>query len=168
MKYRFNLIEHPNQGIMELDIYSQNNRFNHLDKISRNILEKSIILAFATVGIIGTLYSFSNRGTSTSTQNFNQFSTSHIGAVSEEVKSKFKDYVAIKGDYKAEKDLDFQMVGDLSDGRYIMEMGDGMRIIITQKEFSYMYADKGSYLLELKRIKKGLVSTVATKKIKIK
>jgi hypothetical protein len=49
-----------------------------------------------------------------------------------------------------------------------MEMGDGVRLIVTQQKLMYTYETPGKYVLELKEIKNGLLNLVGTKKIKIK
>ena len=48
-----------------------------------------------------------------------------------------------------------------------MEMGNGERVIITADEFPYKYDKAGTYTLELKTITRGLISTIATKEIKV-
>lgn len=153
---------------MKAEIYTPK-PVDQIVNVSRDVLEYSIIFIFTLAGIVGASFSFGHQGVNIAPQNYNQFSTSQAAlALDVDDKPKFKDFVSISGDYKADKDLDFKILHDITDARYIMEMGDGMRIIITQKEFSYAYAAKGKYEIELKRIKRGLVSTVASKKIKIK
>lgn len=44
-----------------------------------------------------------------------------------------------------------------------MEMGDGVRLIVTQKNLMYNYAVPGKYTIELKEHKSGLLTLVGTK-----
>ncbi|MBL0101885.1 MAG: hypothetical protein IPP49_19090 [Saprospiraceae bacterium] len=57
---------------------------------------------------------------------------------------------------------------DVKSSRFVLEMGDGVRLIITQNSLSYSYAQPGKYVIELKEIKNGLLHLVGTKKIKVK
>ena len=66
------------------------------------------------------------------------------------------------------KDFNFKFLQDEKASRYVMEMGDGVRLIITQKNLTYMYKEPGTYYIELKEIKDGLMHIVGTKKIKVK
>ena len=49
-----------------------------------------------------------------------------------------------------------------------MEMGDGVRLIVTQKNLLYQYAEPGKYVIELKELKGGLLQLIGTKSIKVK
>ena len=49
-----------------------------------------------------------------------------------------------------------------------MDISNGERVIITADEFPYTFNKAGVYNLELKTITRGLISTIATKEIKIK
>ena len=65
-------------------------------------------------------------------------------------------------------DFFFDFTGDEKASRYVMEMGDGVRLIVTQKNLMYNYAVPGKYTIELKELKSGLLTLVGTKKIKVK
>lgn len=93
---------------------------------------------------------------------------SHNWTVTEEGKGKFKDYIEISGDKKVDAKLRFTLKADNKESRYVLEMGNGERVILTQQWFDYTYRETGEYLLEIKEIKKNLIYTLASKKITIK
>jgi hypothetical protein len=83
-------------------------------------------------------------------------------------KSDFDKYVKITGDKKIGNTLNFEIGLNLKEGRYVMEMGDGRRMILTAPSFPYTYNTKGEYTLELKEIQRGLSVLIGDKKLKIK
>ena len=138
--------------------------------VSYNI-ESLLLSVVAALGLIGSIYIFAANASGPSNNNFNQFSAATTVTEiesSEDKAASFKDFMNISGKKKVGNDIEFKSKMDIKEKRYVMEMGDGMRMIITQPEFSYQYAEKGKYLLELKTIERGLITTVATKTLKIK
>jgi hypothetical protein len=127
-------------------------------------------------GIIGSIYLFGANLVSevSSSPNGNNTPNSSMVALllgsSDDTYStnEFDKYVKIKGDIKAGKNFDFGFIGDEKASRFIMEMGDGVRLIVTQKNLMYNYAEPGKYTIELKELKAGLLTLIGTKKIKVK
>jgi hypothetical protein len=142
---------------------------NTENKISiTNGFEYIILCLVAGIGLMGSIYLFAANSQNDSNNNFNQFATATILSSDDEVRNSFSDYVKITGKKRVDIDLSFKTKMDIKAKRYVMEMGDGMRMIITQPSFEYKYAKKGKYELELKTIERGLITTLATKTIKIK
>ena len=80
----------------------------------------------------------------------------------------FDEYVRVSDKKKAGEPLEIEFLKDPKASRYVMEMGDGVRLIVTQTKLMYTYETPGKYVIELKEIKNGLLSLVGTRKIKIK
>jgi hypothetical protein len=80
----------------------------------------------------------------------------------------FDKIILINGNYIKNQALDFKLNLDLIPSKYVLDMGDTKRVILTQENFDYTFEKSGSYLLELKEISRGLITVVASKKITIK
>ncbi len=141
--------------------------------------EPLLLSLVVLTGIIGTIYLFGQNlvsGTNSTLNggNNNPYPASNLAAIlignDEETYSSndFDKYVKIKGDIKAGKNFDFDFIGDEKASRFVMEMCDGVRLIVTQKNLIYNYAEPGKYTIELKEHKAGLLTLVGTKKIKVK
>ncbi len=138
-----------------------------------NQLERILLVLIAAIGILGSAYIFSASSNNSPTPEYNNLAT--VAALStqlddeeDEWKVKFKNFFSIKGKKKVDNPITFTFIGDLNDTRYVLEMGNGHRMILTAKSFPFTYKKAGKYTLELKKIERGLISTVATKKIKIR
>jgi hypothetical protein len=79
----------------------------------------------------------------------------------------FDKIVKIRGAYTANTTLEFEIILELIPSKYVLDMGDNRRVILTQNNFDYKFEKKGTYLLELKEISRGLITVVASKKITI-
>ncbi len=133
-------------------------------------IEYLILGLVATIGLVGSIYIFAANTGGNSNNNFNQFATATAIAADtdSDESSSFSDYMKISGKKRVGNEIHFTSKMDIKEKRYVMEMGDGMRMIITQPEFSYQYKEKGKYLLELKTIERGLITTVATYNLKVR
>ncbi len=137
------------------------------------IFEKFLLLLIAILGIIGSLYVFTNSSNNNNTPNYHNLSlvaasVSDFDSNTLDGKVKFKDFIKIEGKKKTGNLMNFKFKKDRHAARYVMEMGNGERVIITADEFPYKYDKAGTYTLELKTITRGLISTIATKELKIK
>jgi len=136
-----------------------------------NQLERILLFLIAAIGILGSIYIFS--ATSGSTPPEYQHSLAPVytdtdSHTDSEWKGKFKNYIKIDGKKKVGEKLEFTFVGNKEAGRYVLEMGNGNRMIITGSSFPFTYDSAGKYKLELKRIQKGLITTVASQTLRIK
>ena len=141
--------------------------------LSSKSIEKLLLILIAVLGIIGSLYVFSNSSNNNNTPNYHNLSlvaasVSDFDSNPLDKKVKFKDFIKIDGKKKAGKMLNFTFKKDRKVTRYVMDMGNGERVIITADEFPYKFDKAGTYKLELKTITRGLISTIATKELKIK
>lgn len=80
----------------------------------------------------------------------------------------FDDFIKIETKQAAGKYFNFDFLKDHKASRYVLEMGDGVRLIVTQNNLVYAYNLPGKYTIELKEIKNGLLHLLGTKKIKVK
>lgn len=136
--------------------------------------EPLLMSMIVLTGIIGSIYLFGHNFVSGS-QNGNEPSSpaslatiilgaeDHINASND-----FDKLVKIPGTVQSGQDFNFEFLGDEKASRYVMEMGDGVRLIVTQKNLLYNYAAPGKYTIELKEHKSGLLTLIGTKKIKVK
>lgn len=145
----------------------------HSGGLSSKHIEKLLLILIAVLGIIGSLYVFSNSSNNNNTPNYHNLSmvaasVSDFESNALDKKTKFKDFIKIEGKKKVGNELNFVFKKDRKAVRYVMDMGNGERVIITADEFPYTFNKPGTYKLELKSIVRGLITTVATKDIKIK
>lgn len=141
--------------------------------LSSKIIEKLLLILIAFVGVIGSLYVFTNSSSNNNIPNYHNLSlvaasVSDFDSNTLDGKVKFKHFIKIEGKKKAGEKLNFKFKKDRHAVRYVMEMGNGERVIITADEFPYKFDKPGTYKLELKTITRGLISTIATKDLKIK
>ncbi len=132
-----------------------------------NGLEYLLLCLVAVIGLTGSIYMFASNAQKNANNNFNQFATAPLIEQEDDAES-FSDYIKVSGKKRVDNEISFETKMDIKAKRYVMEMGDGMRMIITAPSFTYKYAKKGKYTLELKTIERGLITTVATKTLKIK
>jgi len=140
---------------------------------SSNKVEKLLLCLIAALGIVGSLYVFSTSSNNNPNNNYQNLaiaaaSVSDVENIDERGKEKFKKFFKIEGDKKAGELLNFHFKKDRKTSRYVLDMGNGERVIITSNDFPYKYEEPGKYLLELKTIQRGLITTISTKEIKIK
>lgn len=140
-------------------------------------LEPFLLSMMLLAGVIGSLYIFGEKlihesgksvaGLSHDPENATMAMTL-LNHDEDKSTSDFNDYIRMDKKVISGKDFNFTFLQDEKASRYVMEMGDGVRLIITQKDLTYMYKEPGTYYIELKEIKDGLMHIVGTKKIKVK
>lgn len=91
-----------------------------------------------------------------------------VSSDKENVSKDFNEYLTMDKKIIAGEEFKMTFLKDEKASRYVMEMGDGMRLIITQKNLYYQYKEPGVYYIELKEIKDGLLNIVGTKKVRVK
>jgi len=141
--------------------------------LSKRFIEKILLFLIATVGVIGSFYVFNMNNGGGSNPNFQNISllaasTTVYDSIMADDEEKFKDYFKISGKKKVGEVLMFKFKQDRNTSRYVIDMGNGERVIVTSDEFPYAYNEAGEYKLELKTINRGLITTVASTTIKIK
>ena len=154
---------------MHLDNYTSLNGVSLNTSISKHF-EQILLTIVACLGLLGSVYIFADNtllATNPPESNFQLFCATPADT-NESTSSDFDKYVKIEGDYKVDSELRFQFLGDPKASRYVMEMGDEMRHIITTNNFTHAYSKSGKYTIELKEIKRGLITVLASKEIKIK
>ncbi|MBK9735882.1 MAG: hypothetical protein IPO92_13375 [Saprospiraceae bacterium] len=149
----------------------------HISQIFSTHFEPMLLSLLVLTGFIGSIYLF---GQNIQGNHSGQFSTaqtdpenasiSNILFASEEdnASGDFDDFVKMPDKTEAGKVFYFDFLQDEKASRYVMEMGDGVRLIVTQKNLQYTYKEPGKYIVELKEIKRGLLNLIGTKKIKVK
>ncbi len=155
-------------------ISKRNTNFSHL--ITTHF-EPLLLSLLVLTGIIGSIYLF---GHQLGGSDFSQVSSINNGPEKSSLASilfaspeddgsnKFDDYVKMESKLVAGEKFNFEFLQDNKASRYVMEMGDGVRLIVTQKNLQYQYAEPGKYVIELKELKGGLLQLIGTKSIKVK
>lgn len=149
----------------------------HLSHFISTHFEPLLLSLVVLTGIIGSIYLFGQNLVLNETGSLqttgNQPGSSLVSGLflsheEEESNNDFEDYIKIAGKVEAGKIFYFDFLQDEKASRYVLEMGDGVRLIVTQKNLMYQYAAPGKYTIELKEIKGGLLNLIGTKKIKVK
>jgi len=139
---------------------------------NQKFIEKILLFLIAFLGFMGSLYVFTSSSNNNNNPNYQNLAIAAASASDystlDAKKAKFKDYFKIDGKKKAGNMLNFIFKEDRNALRYVLDMGNGERVIITSDEFPYKFEKPGTYLLELKTINRGLITVVATKELKIK
>ncbi len=159
----------PKTDCMQVDNYTTFKGINLDTGISKHF-EQILLIIVACLGLLGSVYIFADNTLlpgGPSESNIQLFTTTPDMDADLELGDLDK-YFEISGEKKVGEKLTFTFLGDLKASRYVLEMGDEMRFILTSQEFDYTYQKAGKYRLELKEIKRGLITTLASKKIKIK
>lgn len=135
---------------------------------------ETMMLSFlAFIGIAGTIFVMSNRP---SYQNPGP-SMPEYGAMSSlvssleaenKMSSDFNKYVKMGNKAKVGEAVTIAFLEDEKASRYVMDMGDGVRLVVTQKNLEYVYEKPGKYTIELKEIQRGILHLRGTKVIKVK
>lgn len=126
------------------------------------------------MGCIGTFYLFGEKLFQTEQAVNNQQGGTNesnfaiVTGTDEAVDGDFDEYVDIATRQTAGQRFSFLFKKDVTASRYVMEMGDGVRLIVTQPNLTYQYDLPGKYTIELKEIKNGLLNLIGTKTIKVK
>lgn len=135
---------------------------------------ETMVLSFlAMIGIAGTIFLITSRPSYQSAGP----SLPEYGAVSSffstlesenKMASDFEQYVKMNGKVKAGEKISMTFLEDEKASRYVMDMGDGVRLVVTQKNLEYTYEKAGKYTIELKEIQRGILHLRGTKVIKVK
>lgn len=145
---------------------------HHAHKVNQKLIEKILLSLIAILGFMGSMYVFSASSNGNGAPQYNNMAViaaaSTYDATTDDKKEKFKNFFKIEGDKEAGEMLNFIFKEDRNSMRYVLDMGNGERVIITSDEFPYKFDKAGTYLLELKTISRGLITTIATKELKIK
>lgn len=135
-------------------------------------LEMLLLSLLAVIGIAGSLFLISSKSDYLSGGNMmSPGSAAVIAAEADENKKMaedFNDYVKMPSKGVAGEEILIEFLADEKASRYVMDMGNGVRLIVTQKNLMFVYDTPGKYTIELKKIDKGLLHLVGTKTIKIK
>jgi hypothetical protein len=149
-----------------------------LNQIISSHFEPLLLSIVVLTGIIGSIYLFGQQiglGENSKTtiqqsnpQPLSSLSTLLLNNDEEDSTNAFDKYVKLDGKLTAGQNFEFEFIGDEKASRYVMEMGDGVRLIVTQKHLMYNYESPGKYTIELKEIKSGLLLLLGTKTVKVK
>lgn len=149
---------------MDVKIYTDKYTFNQYpNKFVYRNFDYILLLIVAVTGLICSAFALTNSSPMPENMSYYQ-----VTALDGAKKSDFDKQVRIDGEKKKGSELTFTVNLDVKATRYVMEMGDGRRMILTTPTFTYQYEQKGDYLLELKKIDRGLISLMSDKTLKIK
>lgn len=130
--------------------------------------EHILLIVVASIGLAGSLFVFSEcpdaKVSSVHTGSINQ---SAILSTDADEKS-LDQWVNISGDAKAQQKLKFNWIARNPNARYVLDMGNGERVMLRGEAFNYTYTNGGNYILELKEINNDLISTIGTYELDIK
>ena len=135
--------------------------------------ESLLLGLLAATGIIGSVYIISQHAGQPADNNkvpeFGSVSSMLAGIeVEEQSTADFDSFVRMSSKAKVGEVIEIEFLQDETASRYVMEMGNGERLIVTQKNLIYTYDQPGKYVIELKEIRRGLLRLVGTKRIKVK
>jgi hypothetical protein len=148
---------------MEVNVYTQNKIFSQSESNLYKYFEYVLLLIVAFTGLFCSGIALADNAALPNNKYNRQISTFESNG-----ENGFDNSVKITGVYLVDSKLKFDLNLDLTSNRYIMEMGDGLRMIITQPSFEYAYKAKGQYLIELKELQRGLLVNLGQKRITIK
>lgn len=165
----------PKFDCMRIDIYSSSLSYKRPFSWSKFIsshVEPMLLSLLILTGTLGSFYVFglnflkSDVNLSQATPpTQNASAIQGVGTVSS---NNFDDYVIFSSPIEAGKSFEITFLQDNTANRYVLEMGDGIRMSVTNKSLTYTYGLKGKYVVELKVLKDGLFHLIGTKKIKVK
>ncbi|MBK9152322.1 MAG: hypothetical protein IPM26_15675 [Saprospiraceae bacterium] len=136
-------------------------------------IESLLLWLLATTGVIGTVFLISQHLNNP----LNNNKGPEMAAIStllgqsdnsEQSTSDFDQYIQMPSKANAGEVIEIKFLQDETASRYVMEMGNGERLIVTQKDLIYTYDQPGKYVIELKEIRRGILRLIGTKKIKVK
>lgn len=127
-----------------------------------NYYEHILLIVVASIGLAGSLFVFSEcpdaKVSSVHTGSINQ---SAVLSTNSSQKS-IDQWVSITGEAKAQQKLNFDWIARDPNSRYVLDMGNGERVMLRGGAFDYSYSSGGNYTLELKEITNDLISTIGT------
>ena len=133
-----------------------------------NYYEHILLIVVASIGLAGSLFVFSEcpdaKVSSVHTGSINQTAVLTTDALDESL----DQWVSITGEAKAQQKLNFNWTARNPNSRYVLDMGNGERVMLRGGAFDYSYSDGGKYTLELKEITNDLISTIGTYNLTIK
>lgn len=129
----------------------------------------SLLMLIGLIGMFIILGGNPLRESSGTEQAPNSINLSSILPVSSDFRSNdFDQHISLGKTKKANEQMMITFLKDPKANRFVLEMGNGERLIVTQPELYYTYASPGKYTLELKEIRNGLFVIIGTKTIKVK
>lgn len=132
-----------------------------------NYYEHILLLVVASIGLAGSLFVFSEcpdaKVSSVHTGSINQTAV----LTTDDENTSLDRWVNITGEAKAQQNLNINWTARNPNARYVLDMGNGERVMLRGKEFSYSYNNGGNYILELKEINNDLISTIGTYELAI-
>ena len=149
----------------------------HFSHFMSNHFEPLLLSLVVLTGIVGSVYLFGqnlfNSNQDPNVSGGNQLGSASVMTLFSESDDSantgnIDEYLRLGDKITAGEPFNFEFLQDPRASRYVLEMGDGVRLIVTQKNLMYNYAAPGKYVIELKEIKGGLLNLVGTKKIKVK
>jgi hypothetical protein len=130
--------------------------------LKSNYYEHILLIVVASIGLAGSLFVFSEcpdaKVSSVHTGSINQ---SAVLTTNTSHKS-IEQWVNISGEAKAQQKLNFDWTARNPNSRYVLDMGNGERVMLRGGSFEYSYTEGGNYTLELKEITNDLISTIGT------
>jgi len=127
-----------------------------------NYYEHILLIVVAGIGLAGSLFVFSECPDA-------KISSVHTGSINQTAvlstdanKATLDQWVKISGEAKAQQKLNFNWIARNPNSRYVLDMGNGERVMLRGEAFDYSYATGGNYTLELKEINNDLISTIGT------
>lgn len=135
---------------------------------------ETMVLSFlAVIGIAGSIFlvtsSASYKSSGPSLPEYGAMSAFLTNLESEnKMSSDFNKYVKMGNKGKAGDAIVMTFLQDEKASRYVMDMGDGVRLVVTQKNLMYTYEKPGKYTIELKEIQRGILHLRGTKVVKVK
>jgi hypothetical protein len=166
---------------MSLNNYTSlhfNKKSASVSSIFHGHIEPMLLSLLILTGAVGSIYLFGHPTGDTSTMmesgfapegaSISQFLLSSIEDEEEASTNQFDEFITIKNKPVASQDFMFDFIKDEKAARYVIEMGDGTRLIVTQKNLQYTYKLPGKYTMELKEINRGILTLIGTKKVKVK
>ncbi len=132
-----------------------------------NYYEHILLIVVASIGLAGSLFVFSECPDA-------KISSVHTGSINQSAvlttdntQKSIDQWVNITGDAKAQQKLNFNWTARNPNSRYVLDMGNGERVMLRGEAFEYSYVDGGNYTLELKEITNDLISTIGTYNLEI-
>lgn len=133
-----------------------------------NYYEHILLIVVASIGLAGSLFVFSEcpdaKVSSVHTGSINQSAVLTTDVADQSI----DQWVNISGEAKAQQKLNFNWTARNPDSRYVLDMGNGERVMLRGEAFEYSYSSGGNYTLVLREITNDLISTIGTYDLAIK